>query len=259
MGARAKGLTVASLIGHVVVAVVFMAVPLILTDPGNRTGAFWGRTLWILFLALLRWSWVTGYLALFLPEWQRTAGLGGVLPGVGALVTGYTTLSALLVLLVNLAGPTGMIPRIHLATQLVLFAVAALLGIGLYFILTSQGSAPLARPIQIYPPMQLALLIRGIEERTSALLGATREAASLQAALRGLRERVETGLVAKGSLTTRAGYVSLVSNVQTLCQEVSALQKGAPDSGRIAAAIAKAGRLRHQVDELSRLFQDSLL
>lgn len=263
MQRRTKRFVVVLVVAHVVVAILLIAISLVLTDPVDRTRAFWGRSTWLSALAFLLWACLAGYLGLLLPQRRNVAGLGGIIPGASLVATGYTTLSGLLLIAANLADPGGSIARIHLAGQLVLLGPVILIGLGLYALLTSQAATPRAAPIQALPPTQLAGLLRFQEERLPTVsghhvAGGTDAVSTLRVALRSLRERIEQDLHQLGSLTTRAGYLKLVSNVNALCEEVSMIDLKAPAEGRLAGAVGRANMLCHQVDELSQLFRGSL-
>ncbi len=244
-----------SLLGHVFLAGATLSIALLTVPQERRDGRFWAEALWVTVLIGIRWAYASGYLALAFPRWRAVAGLGGVIPGFGILVTGYTFLSGLLMMVAGWLGPAVITSRIHLAIQIAMFTVVFLLSLSLYLI-TVLAAPEALPPVGIATPPELAVLVRVQESRLApwAFPNASTIDPGLRSAytaFRSLREGLEHTLPASGRFLGEPDYVQLAAEIELLCLDArneAQLRRGESNRDPLAT---RAYRLLERVLELA--------
>ena len=247
---RRNGVVAAALVGYLVTASAIVAIALLLVAPEQRSGWFWVVILWSSFLVLLRWLYVAGFMSLVYREWRTVPGLGGIMPAVGILITGYTGASYVLLLLAAQLHSSAT-TRVFFVAQIALTATVLVLGVFIYFVRAGAIADTEAVPSGVRKPAELAARLKTEEDRLSH-----QDNKDLRVAVRSLREKIEYSIPHVGRVGTNAVYVDFAGGVQALCEEVSALNLQAVDRDHLQPTLRRAESLRGQIEMLARSLRE---
>lgn len=120
-------------VGYLLSLALCVFLSLILIPELSRSAHFWPKVCWLTFLATVFWLGV----ALFLLPLHRPAltrlGVPRIAPGIFCVTTLYCIASATLLVLQSIYEKHSYLRRLHLAGQIVLFVVAAILVLAMGF------------------------------------------------------------------------------------------------------------------------------
>lgn len=240
----------ATVAGYLVTAVAIIAVPVVFVPETSRSDLFWHRIAWTEFLAFLVWGFF-GSFAAFAAGRERTGrGLGGVLPVVGFVVSGYAAASFALMMVAAYWTGGDSWSRIFTVLQILAAASAIVAVVLMYFVRTGAMAGAEPIPKGIKTPTDLSADLNYRRERLDVISDSNDELRRLQALLRTLAERLTYSLPGAGQVGYSRMYQDLASDVVALCAEVGAIEEHVGDSDKVRAMCGSAEELSHRVERV---------
>jgi len=209
----------------------------------SDTQAFWYRVFWTAALNALFWFGASGW---FNIKSTRIA----IVPSL-SLVIGLTCLLSFSLMLFTAFHPTfANIHHYHIAVQIVLFALSALLAVGLQVAGHYAASGTELPPAAAKSPLVLCDSLELLERTLSATSGAGHK--EIAQSLKSLREKVRYSLQDSPKTRVNPAYSTFIIEVESLCNtpELSTVSSGLP-LGRIEEIKTIISKLTSQVSVIS--------
>jgi hypothetical protein len=240
-----RSASVASLIGWLATAVAVAVIPAILISERDRSPYFWHRVAWTEFLVVVVWGYFSGFILSVFPGGRKRAGMGGILPATGVIVTVYATVSFLLMVFSDWPN------RFHWAGQVILLLLVVLLFVFFEYARTGAVAGTEPIPQGMRSPAELCAIVRLQEERlwscaqTPPLAGEDRK---LHDSLKALREAIQYSIQHVGRVGGTRDYATLAADVERTCDEIKTIHANSQDAPRLRATVEE---LHRRVDHVS--------
>ena len=229
MSGQPSGRTfLATAIGYLATAAAVAVVPVILIKADARSEWFWYRIAWAEFLTLLCWS-VAGFqIGVLIPARRRTGAKTGILPILSFFVVAYAILSLGAMIASAYLTENDVVQRWHLVGQIVLALGLVLLVVSLHFARQGASADVVAYPPGVARQEELALALKAVEDRFTAIQGHALEGGEIPRALRALkllRERLEYSQVGKAVAIDLKAYEAIATGVRSLADQAEEVLK----------------------------------
>jgi len=189
----------------------------ILISEENRSPNFWHRMCWTEFLIFLVWGSFDLYLLASGQTRYHISRLGGIAPTISIVIAFYALLSFGLMMIHAFVPATDVGNRIHLITQVIFFAGAALCVV---FLSMAQAGAAAGLDFDKNKAMSPRELHDLLSLHESSLPSGYQSTSGLKAAMKQLRETLLYSLNESASLAQSPQYQALSGEVQELCQAI---------------------------------------
>jgi hypothetical protein len=220
------------LISWLISIVAIFGVSFALVHTVDDSQAFWYRVFWTAALNTIFWFGASGWFNI------KSAGIA-IVPSL-SFVIGLTCLFSFGLMLFAAFQPTFLnIQHYHIAAQIVLFALSALISTGLQVAGHYAATDTVLPPNAAKSPLVLCDTLELLERSLSAHTSATDT--KLAQNLKSLREKIRYSLQDSPKTRVNPEYVSFVGSVESLCATTeSTVSSGLPaDNLELNSAISK--------------------